>query len=284
MRPVKAKREIYARLGVQLRNNQRAFKAERIAPGAMGLYAFCVMDARAELQETDGFIAEEVALSAWGRPFNERSSQLDALCSVDLLRRVDGGFVVVRYAEHNDTRASVEKSKKDAAKRMRNVRRTSTEQTGVVQRTEGCCSVDVPISISTSLSGSDLRSPEGIQGEVEADEPSGVAPSMLRYRAAYCEGIARAKGLPYVWPTGPKAEWADGDLAVAIQTFGRSRSTGKALRGETLLGWISAAAEDLVRHTIKAKDDPKYWSHFDPRGLLRFLNQEVRTEEARHVG
>lgn len=148
-----AKREIYARLGVQLRSNRRAFKAERIAPGAMGLYAFMVMDARAELPEIDGFVAEEAVLAAWGRPADERLAQVEALCSVDLVERADGGFVVVKYDEHNDCRVTVEKNKEAARVRM-NKHRTNTERTA----NERVGSVDVPISCSSSLSESDLGS------------------------------------------------------------------------------------------------------------------------------
>lgn len=167
-----AKREIYARLGVQLRNNRRAFKAERMAPGAMGLYAFMVMDARSELPELDGFVPEEVVLSAWGRPAEERSAQVEALCAVDLVERAEGGYVVVKYDEHNDTRAVVESNRKAAAKRMRHVRankhRTSPEQSTNISRTEGACSPDVPysssLSNSPSGSGSDLGSRESTPG------------------------------------------------------------------------------------------------------------------------
>lgn len=160
-----ARREIYARFGVQLRSNRRAFKAERLAPGAMGLYAFMVMDARAELPEVDGFVPEEVVLSAWGRPAEERGAQAEALCAVDLIERVAGGYVVIKHDEHNDTRAVVEKNRKAAALRMRDVRankdRTSTEQAANISRTEGERSPDVPISYSLSSSES------GSQGEMQ---------------------------------------------------------------------------------------------------------------------
>lgn len=144
-----AKREIYARLGVQLRNNRRCFKAEKLAPGAMGLYAFLVIDARAELPEVDGFVSEEVALSAWGGDVTTRRLQIDALCAVDLVERVAGGVVVVKYDEHNDTRKTVEKNKKNTRLRVAKHRKDVTRYMPV---TEGVSNAFVPNSISTSLS------------------------------------------------------------------------------------------------------------------------------------
>lgn len=113
--------------------------------------------------------------------------------------------------------------------------------------------------------------------------------STLRYREAYREGIAKGKGSPFAWPPGPKADdWADKDLGHVITVFARSRSTGKAIRGPDLLLWIAAAAEDFssaVAEGVRtATDDPKYWSNYAPKGLLRFLNQDTQSEEARNVG
>lgn len=267
---MKAKREIYARFGVQLRNNRRAFKAEKLAPGAMGLYAFCVMDARAELPELDGFVPEEAALSAWGRPCDERLAQAEALCSVDLLERVSGGFVVVKHGEHNDTKAVVEKNRKDAVKRMRRVRRTSTEHAGAVQRTEGERSPDVPYSISNSLSSSGSDLPE--------EEPKQDG-SQARYAEAYARGIAKGKGSPYVWPGTKYAAW---DLGKVIANHAKD-TKGKAYRGDQLLRFIEWQANEFAADVTKA-GTAKFYFAFDPRGCLKWLNEDAQAEEARRVG
>lgn len=117
---VEKRREIYARLGVQLTHNRRAYAAERAAVGAMSLYMFCVLYTRMEL--LDGFIPEDVALSAWGRPESERGPQVEALCEVDLLERVRGGFRVVKYAEHNDTKDDVDTARERERVRKRALR------------------------------------------------------------------------------------------------------------------------------------------------------------------
>lgn len=149
---MKKRREIYARFGVQLRNNRRCFKAEKLAAGSFGLYCFCVLDTRAEL--LDGFIAEEVLLGALGRPHKERLAQAEALCEVDLLERVAGGYRVIKYEEHNDTASEVEEAKAAALKRQ-NKKRHASEPPGVTRdNTVSHAGVPISISISSTSSGS----------------------------------------------------------------------------------------------------------------------------------
>lgn len=121
--------------------------------------------------------------------------------------------------------------------------------------------------------------------ELEAPEPE---QAKHRYRRAYCAGISAAKGSPFAWPSGPAEKFADQDLGNVIATFAFSQTTAQAHRGEKLLGWIEAAAADFAEHVMEGvkagKDDPKYWSSYNPKGLLRFLNQDAQATEARDVG
>ena len=83
------RRELYARFGLQLLHNRRAFKAERVALGSMGLYTFCVIYARAEM--TDGFIPEVQVRLMY--PFKSKPSELAAkLVAVGLWERQEGGY------------------------------------------------------------------------------------------------------------------------------------------------------------------------------------------------
>jgi hypothetical protein len=163
-------REIYAKLGVQLRNNRRIFKAERLAPGAFGLYVFCVLDTRAELQ--DGFVSEEVVMGALARPHKERLAQAEALCKCDLLERVEGGFRVIKYEEHNDTKADVEANREAARQRKDKSRH------GHVTRDINDRHAEVPISISISRSGSDQKeiTPEEIASVRARPDPGAKPP------------------------------------------------------------------------------------------------------------
>lgn len=166
----KKRREIFARMGTQLRNNRRAFRAESLAPGAMGLYAFAMMDARAELPEIDGFIPEEVAHSAWGRPEAERRAQADALVEAGLFARVSGGYVVVRYDEHNDTRADVARNRERERTKKRLQRGVSPGDISGTSRGQGGGVLNSPSSSSDR---------EGVQGEgpppLDAPEPPWAA-------------------------------------------------------------------------------------------------------------
>jgi len=169
------RRELYARLGLQLLHNRRAFEAERAAEGAMAVYLYCVMYARAEM--TDGFVPVAVVEHVWGR---SRVKAIKALVTAGLLLETEAGVTVAKYAEHNDARSDVESNREAARERMRRVRRTSTEQTPNIDRTTGERSPDVPISISFSVSD---------QGEIRE------------------ESIDRAKEVPVVWvDTGKRAD------------------------------------------------------------------------------
>lgn len=273
---VEKRKQIYARFGVQLVNNRRCFKAERAAPGCMGLYAFCVMYARLELPDVDGFIPEEVLLVAWGRPPEERNAQAEALCSVDLLERVDGGYVVVKHAEHNDTKADVAAARFAAKERMKSVRRTSreqtphvqrtsTEQTRDVQRTEPVCSPDVLNSISISISKTEEG--EGV-GEGDPNEP----PSQVRYREAYCAGIREGKGGGFIWPDGP---YSQAELNRIVQEFAGGR------RGNELLTHIRKLARDFASEVSRRPNDVKFYSAYAPKGCARWLSERSEANHGR---
>lgn len=170
-----------------------------------------------------------------------------------------------------------------------------------LQRNRESVSRDVTPShaASRAVTNVTIRSEEIRSEEIRSDQtPRAVAPveepvaeavgAKHRYRAAYCSGIARGKGAPYAWPSGPSEKYADEALGNAIRTHAVSRSTGKHIRGDDLLGWLGDAAEEFAATVTKAtaagKDDPKYWSSFNPQGLLRFLNQERQQAEVRDVG
>lgn len=161
------RREIYARMGVQLINNRRAQRAERRLPGSMGLYLFAMLYTRAEL--LDGLVPEDIMLTAWGAPEDVRSRQVDVLVDVDLLERVEGGFRVVKYEEHNDTAAEVEANRAKDRERKRPKGQTQSEfppgiQPDSVRIPPGTHSdserihKDFPSSISCSFSESEERS------------------------------------------------------------------------------------------------------------------------------
>jgi hypothetical protein len=155
----------------------------------MSLYMFCVLYTREEL--LDGFVPEEVALSAWGRPETERGPQVEALMSVDLLERVEGGFRVVKYAEHNDTAQDVATNRDDARDRMRKSRAKrrgadavtcDTTVTGDVGYAPVTCDSRVThtfVPISISLNSSDLSSgslTHASERAGETDTPPTLAP------------------------------------------------------------------------------------------------------------
>jgi len=141
------RRELYARLGLQLMHNRRAFEAERAAEGAMAVYLYCVMYARAEM--TDGFVPVAVVEHVWGRP---RTKAIKALVAAGLLSESDDGVTVSKYGEHNDTRAEIESNRAHARERMAKWRDVSRVTNAERTENKRVCSADVPISISISSS------------------------------------------------------------------------------------------------------------------------------------
>lgn len=212
------RREIYARVGVQLTQNRRAFRAERACPGAMGLYLFAVLHTRSVLE--DGFVSEEILLTAWGVNESVRGPQLDALVAVDLLERADGGFRVVKYAEHNDTLEEIESLREATRVRVRSMRDRKRESTppgnAGVTRYIGVSNADVPTDTNTDpdpdqISDQDQlhRSPRARSGfppeeTSEVREVQGPMPDSKRAPEAL---LGAANGIPEPYQGRPA--WAD---------------------------------------------------------------------------
>lgn len=166
------KREVYGRLAVQLRTHERPAAAERLCPGAMGLYAFLVIQARGE--GSAGETADAIAISSWGsatpKMLAYRRKQADALIAVGLVERRGDHLVVVKYGEHNDTPEVIAANREGARARKREERdreRTESNVTRDMGVTSGVtdASVTSSISISPSGSGSSLGSPEHPPGQ-----------------------------------------------------------------------------------------------------------------------
>lgn len=234
------------------------------------------------LLETDGEIAMVSVLdSSWGYGGKANVKAATRLVEVGLWERTDLGYRVLKWSEQgNMTKADLQ------AKRAHDREKKRKQRLG--PKSEVCPpGVPRPLSegigtcTSTSLSDLDLGEGESAREGDQPTENSEVRPSMLRYSEAYCRGVAAGKGAPYAWPGHKYAEW---DLGKAIATFAKRRSTGEALRGEKLIAWIEAAADDFASWVVKSGDAPKFWSNFDPKGFVRFLNQEAQAEEARRVG
>lgn len=245
----------------------------------MGLYLFCVLYSR--LNELDGFIPLEAALRGWSGNLGENRARLKTLCShrVGYLRRVDHGYEIEKYSDFNETKAEIK------------VRRESSNERKKKHRLKVERVPNASVTVSDSVSVSDLRSPEGVQREpdtpiaafVEAASEPEPETSRDRYIRAYCAGIAAGKGGPFAWSGN---EWDLGDLGQLIAVFAHEIKTKKPLRGEKLLMFIEDAAKDFATW-INQQKDPKtvqFYSAYRPKGCLRFLNEQERAEEARAVG
>lgn len=259
------KREIYARCAVQLRTHERAFQAERMCPGAMGLYLFLLLDSRGE--QTFGDVAEVVALSSWGAPTAYRKKQAEALIAVGFIERraVAGAdrLVVVKYDEHNDTPEDIESNKAKARERMEELRAKRKAEkaalkaacSGDVRRTEGERSPDVPISSSISISLSDLsgRDPEPDRSPTPIRFQAGTAPAH-RAREVFEDAVAEAIGGTFALTTAP---FHDRDLCLVLTKHGPKGSTiTEALSwlGDTVQAWVAATPDGDDRKPARLND------------------------------
>ncbi len=230
-------------------------------------------------QETDGEIPMPSLLaSPWGAGGKKNVVVAAKLIDVGLWERTDSGYRILRWAEQgNTTKHELDGQREAARMRMRarrgvpqpapcspdvraNEQRTPSEQ---VHRTNA----DVPVSVFVSVS-SDLQ-----EGESER-ETSGA-----RYQAAYAAGVTRGKGAPWVWPGTKYADW---DLGKIIKGHAVD-SNQKPYKGEQLLRCIEATAAEFASSVI-ADRKAQYYSAFEPRGCLKWLNESDMAEEARRVG
>lgn len=139
---------------------------------ARDLYTWGMLYAGAH--ETDGAIPMVALLVCpWGKGGKGNVLVANKLVSVGLWERTDTGYRVLRWAEQgNQTRAQIQADREAARERMTKKRSPKPEACSPELRTNfGRSSPNVPTSTSYSLSGSDLGSREGVQGETDGAEP-----------------------------------------------------------------------------------------------------------------
>jgi hypothetical protein len=277
---------LYARLGLQLVHHHRAVMA---GEEAMGVYAFLVMYSR--LEQLDGFVPRVIAERCWSGDVKSNRRRLETLVSSGLIIERDDGWMVISFAEFNDTKAEIAESRAKVRERVTRYRRVTD------------ANVPVYVYISDQISEEKKTSEVLEGGESErgpADEhPSGLHPVATpandgelskaarlaareaQLRAVYCAGIAEGKGTPFLWqerrtPTGHDAN--QGKLNEAVRTFAKARD-GTQLRGAKVDEWVRLAAADFAESVVKSGDDSKFWSYFQAPGFVRFLNKEAQLSE-----
>jgi len=91
---------IFAKVDVELRDHVRAARAG----AAMGTWLWALLWTRAK--ELDGFVALEALRGSWVGADRARKD-LDRLAEVGLVEVVSGGWMLLGYAEKNETREAV---------------------------------------------------------------------------------------------------------------------------------------------------------------------------------
>lgn len=276
-----AKREIYARLAVQVRTNKRAAIAEKKCPGAMGMYAFLLAQSRAE--QTHGETFDAIAFASWGADtpamLAYRRKQAAALVDAGLVERQGDDLVVVKYLEHNDgpedikaakDRQNIRQDKKRHPERYANDTDHVTRDTPVTSRVT---TPVFPISSSYSLSGSSSES------RSEDPDSSPRAREVRRFDA----GTASAERAVETFEAAASAA-TGGDFALARAPFhtrdlclALNKHAPKELTSKPdILRWL----ESIIAVWVKSCDPPA----IEPGKLLTWLNNGRKPAHSRGSG
>jgi len=243
------KREIYARMATQLRHHERCAIAEKACPGAMGLYAFLLMQARGE--GTRGDTLEDVAYAAWGAPIAYRKKQAAALIKSGLVVKNGDRLEVVKYLDHNDGPEEIAANKAKSKKRYEEW--DQRQKASAPTEDKRVCNALSSISISHSLSSesrsrdpdSTPRAPDAPPSYPHNDAPEATVPTTLVEL-----GIPVAE--PAWWPAAvatasavrpisePKAMWLKYRGAMARKRWAPSQSHA--------VGWLVEVAEKASRN------------------------------------
>lgn len=256
-----AKKEIYARVAVQLRTNTRAIKAEKKCPGAMGLYLFLLLDARGE--ETHGEVDEDVALTSWGAPGPYRRKQADALIELGLAENRDGKLVVLRYEDHNDTPKQIAEARKAAADRKQKQRGSHGSHAVHARDTGGGhagVTRDIGVTEPESHAGVLRESRDG-HAEVPCSSSCSISETGSR-----SDPPARSGGPPDWWDGAVgAAAMAVGDVsdpnARWLEYFASRDRKGWTPSHTDAVGWLTAVVRSERTRRVHAGDDRSSVGH-----------------------
>ena len=238
---------IFAKVDLVLLSHRKAFEA---GPEAMGLWLFCLAYTRD--QELDGFVPDAIVRAAWGGRSNLKLA--DRLVGADLLQRVDGGYIVVRYAQKNDTKADVQRRKREEADRKAAFR--AKKRTGVREES-GRSPLGVPVGHAWESHGS----PAGVRDTEPEPEPEPEPDFVLSAPAAPAtpepaKRVERRRPKTHPPEFGSEAEWAKrwdipadhGEFEAFVDYF---RREGKACSNWTAAWrtWLRNAKRFATRTT-----------------------------------
>lgn len=244
-----AKREIYARMATQLLNHERAVIAETECPGAMGLYAFLLMQAR--FAETHGETIAPIAYASWGAPIAYRKRQAAALIKAGLVEEKDGKLLVVKYLDHNDGPEDIRRNK--AAASLRQDKRRHPERYASVTRDTSVTSHGLSHDNPSSCSSSSSISYSDLEGRSEEPDPARATPEEQPSRphndAPPCAAPTSLVAVPDAMSAPP--DWWDAVIATL------HASTGVLVSAVPC--WLSYAGHRASKGRPAERSDALYW-------------------------
>lgn len=234
---------IFAKIDVELRDHEKAHAAGT----AMGTWTWALLWSRAKLR--DGFVASEALRGAWAGEKQARAD-LARLVTVGLAEVAPGGWMLLGYAEKNETRVDVERRQEEG--RARKARYDAKRNASRARVTDA--------EVTRYERGTNTTEPEP---EPEPDLRS-VDPPARTHASARVEASPETPAEPSDAPPA----WWPGAAATVEQTTGRPVTDLGALWLEyrercdrkhatpsqrDAVGWLAAVARSDAR---KAREAP----------------------------
>ncbi len=274
---------LHARIGLQLVHHQAPALA---GEAAMGVWTFCTIYSR--LNELDGFVPQSVAERCWSGNVKANRAHLLKLCSVAVglasaasHPTLGPGFLMLKYAEFNETKAEIQERRSGNRSRQEKYRESLSRVTNAL------------VTDSDSDSGSsvsDLSDPElgsGSPRESFVGAASITPPpdeSAARPRSEPPPSITTRPPDPFA-ASFLAAEYATGQLSAGADVYPvpndlrelraldalAACSGGRGappLVGEALGAWIRVTSADYRRAQASAA---QYHPGFPPTKCLKWV-------------
>lgn len=156
---------LFAKIDLELRDHPKASRAG----AAMATWTWATLYSRAK--ELDGVVPEECLVGAWG---GEKVARQHAakLSEVGLFEPIEGGWKIVNFEKHNETKAAIEARRENGRKRVASFREKQVSNALHTQ------SPNAVVPGSGSDSGSDMdQDPDPTRGASPPD-PAPDVPTM----------------------------------------------------------------------------------------------------------
>jgi hypothetical protein len=276
----------YAKLFVDVYSHPKFIKAGFEASG----YWMHALAYLRHQESSDGFLSDETITVPLGAEKAVCLRLCERLVSVGLFRRVEGGFVLLNYAEKNQTKANIVDARAAARARMRQARQRRASASPSPPDEPSALAPASAVTRDTATSVRANASPN--------DPPNGEGPVPISLSLSSFSSLSSSDpGSTFLnarqAPLPPSERAVSGTFWLAAFTDGIAKQTGRPCTAGRL---YLATLERILQHHAPARDAPsacawlreqaaafaEQWDgHHPPKGLTpdgleRWLNEGRR--------